>query len=87
MVPFRHVPPGVDDLDEHNRLLADTIQADADIYLAAATYDGTVGLRPCIVNYRTTDDDVRAIVDITRAVGARVAAAGTARPPAPSQTA
>ncbi len=87
VVPFRHVPPGVDDLDEHNRRLADAIQADADIYLAAATYDGTVGLRPCIVNYRTTDDDVRAIVDITRAVGARVAAAGTARPPAPSQTA
>ena len=42
------------DLDAHNRLLADTIQAEADIYLAAATYDGTVGLRPCIVNYRTT---------------------------------
>jgi aromatic-L-amino-acid decarboxylase len=82
VVPFRHVPPGVEDLDTHNRLVADAIQAEANIYLAAATYDGVVGLRPCIVNYRTTDDDVRAIVEHARAVGARVAAGTTSPAPA-----
>jgi len=32
--------------------------------------DGHAVLRPCIVNFRTTDDDVRALVDVTRELGA-----------------
>jgi hypothetical protein len=32
--------------------------------------DGKVCLRPCIVNYRTSDDDVRALVEVTREVAA-----------------
>jgi aromatic-L-amino-acid decarboxylase len=72
IVPFRHVPAGVDDLDEHNALLVAALQANGDVWVAPARVDGKVCLRPCVVNYRTTDDDVRALVDLTREVGANL---------------
>ena len=37
--------------------------------MAPATIDGKVGLRPCFVNFRTTDDDVRALVEIAVELG------------------
>jgi aromatic-L-amino-acid decarboxylase len=37
--------------------------------VAPATIDGKVGLRPCLVNFRTTDDDVRALVEIAAELG------------------
>jgi aromatic-L-amino-acid decarboxylase len=76
VVPFRHVPAGVADLDEHNARLVRALQEDGRVWIAPARVDGVVCLRPCIVNYRTTDDDVRALVEITREVGASLAGAG-----------
>jgi aromatic-L-amino-acid decarboxylase len=70
IVPFRHVPPGVVDVDEHNARLVRALQHDGRVWIAPARVDGVVCLRPCVVNYRTTDDDVRALVEITREVGA-----------------
>ena len=70
VVPFRHVPDGVRDVDEHNARLVQALQEDGDVWIAPARVDGKVCLRPCVVNYRTTDDDVRALVAITREVGA-----------------
>lgn len=72
IVPFRHLPPDVD-LDDHNRRLAEALQADGRVYVASATIDGREWLRPCIVNYRTSEDDVRALVDIAREVGLTIA--------------
>ncbi len=69
IVPFRHVSPGVGDLDEHNLRLVAALQETGDVWVAPARVDGTVCLRPCIVNYRTTDDDVRALVELARAAG------------------
>lgn len=69
IVLFRHRPAGVGDLDEHNRRLAAALQADGRVYVASAAVDGAEWLRPCIVNYRTTEDDVRALVAIAREVG------------------
>lgn len=74
VVPFRHVPAGVQDLNDHNLRLAETLQADGRVYVAAATIDDSVWLRPCIVNFRTSDDDVRALVAIAREVGDELAA-------------
>ena len=42
------------------------------MYVAPAMIDGKVCLRPCIVNFRTTDDDVRALVELAREVGRRL---------------
>jgi aromatic-L-amino-acid decarboxylase len=69
VVPFRHVPPGVSDLDLHNAELVRALQEDGGVWIAPARVDGKVCLRPCVVNYRTTDDDVRALVSLTRELG------------------
>ncbi len=73
IVPFRHVPDGVSDLNDHNDRLGRELQRDARVYVAPAVIDGHVYLRPCIVNFRTSDADVRALVSIAREVGNRLA--------------
>ncbi len=74
IVPLRHTPPEVEDLDAHNQALADAIQADGRVYLASALIEDKVWLRPCFVNYRTTDDDVMAVLDVAAELGERLAA-------------
>jgi aromatic-L-amino-acid decarboxylase len=78
VVPLRHAPPGVRDLNAHNQALADAIQADGRVYLSSALIDGEVWLRPCFVNFRTTEDDVVAILDVARELGEKLAAEGSA---------
>jgi aromatic-L-amino-acid decarboxylase len=73
-VPIRHEPDGVADLDAHNQALAEAIQRDGRVYLAPALIDGQIWLRPCFVNFRTTEDDVLAILDVARELGERLAA-------------
>jgi aromatic-L-amino-acid/L-tryptophan decarboxylase len=76
IVPFRHVPEGVADLNGHNAALARALQADGRVYLSSALIDDQVYLRPCFVNFRTTEADVRDLVDVTREVGRRLSAGG-----------
>ena len=73
IVPIRHAPPGVADLNAHNQALADRIQEDGRVYLASALIDGEVWLRPCFVNFRTTDDDVLAVLEVAAELGERLA--------------
>jgi len=68
IVPFRHVGSS-GDLNAANARLVRALQDDGRIWVAPATIDGKVGLRPCFVNFRTTDDDVRALVEITDELG------------------
>jgi aromatic-L-amino-acid decarboxylase len=72
VVPIRHAPPGVDP-NAHNAALAEAILQDGRIYLASALIDEEVWLRPCFVNFRTTEDDVLAILEVARELGERVA--------------
>jgi aromatic-L-amino-acid decarboxylase len=72
IVPIRHAPPGVADVNAHNEALARAIQADGRVFLSSALIDGEVWLRPCFVNFRTTDDDVLAILDVARDLGQRL---------------
>jgi aromatic-L-amino-acid decarboxylase len=71
IVPFRRVPAG-GDVDLHNQRLVGALQRDGRVYVTGAVVDGSWCLRPCIVNYRTTEDDARALVDIVRDVGRRI---------------
>jgi aromatic-L-amino-acid decarboxylase len=73
IVPIRHEPAGVADLNAHNDALGKAIQEDGRIYLASALIDGEVWLRPCFVNFRTTDEDVLAILEVARELGDRIA--------------
>jgi aromatic-L-amino-acid decarboxylase len=72
IVPFRHVPSGVEDLNAHNQRLADALQADGRVWIASALIDGDVWLRPCFVNFRTTEEDVLALIDVTLELGVRL---------------
>jgi aromatic-L-amino-acid decarboxylase len=70
VVPFRFVPEEPDvDVDELNLRLARALQADGRVYVTSAVVDGRACLRPCIVNFRTTEADIRALVDLSLEVG------------------
>jgi len=71
-VCFRMRPPAGADAAAHNAALAREINAEARILLAPASVDGTACLRACIVNHRTGDDDVRAIVEAVHDAAARL---------------
>jgi aromatic-L-amino-acid decarboxylase len=74
IVPFRHRPKGVRDVNAHNQALAEALQADGRVYLSSALIDGEVWLRPCFVNFRTTEEDVLALPEVTLEIGAKLAA-------------
>jgi aromatic-L-amino-acid decarboxylase len=76
IVPFRHTPKGVTDLNDHNARLAQAMLADGRVYLASALIDDDVYLRPCFVNFRTTEEDVLALIDVARELGDRPTAGG-----------
>ncbi len=70
IVPFRAVVDGCSDPDAHNDALCAAIQSDGRVYVSPATIDGHVWLRPCFTNFRTTDDDVAALLDVAEELGA-----------------
>lgn len=76
IVPFRHVPPGIEDVNAHNARLADALQADGRFWIASALIDDEVWLRPCFVNFRTTEEDVLDLVEVAAALGEELAGAG-----------
>ena len=57
------------DVNEGNARLVRALQDDGRVWVAPATVDGKVGLRPCFVNFRTTDDDVRSLVELAVELG------------------
>lgn len=63
VVCFRARAPG--DVDGHNARLAAAIAADGRLLLSPAQADGHTWLRACMVNHRTTEEDVRAIPRIS----------------------
>jgi len=74
IVAFRHAPPGVDDIGAHNQRLSEAIQADGRVWMSSALIDDEVWLRPCFVNFRTTEEDVLDVVEIAAEIGERLAA-------------
>jgi glutamate/tyrosine decarboxylase-like PLP-dependent enzyme len=80
VVCFRFRPAGLDegDLDELNRRLGEALIEDGRVYVGTTTYDGRVALRPAIVNWRTTERDVDALVDVAIELGTKLARYGYA---------
>jgi glutamate/tyrosine decarboxylase-like PLP-dependent enzyme len=80
VVCFRFRPAGLDesDLDELNRRLGEALIEDGRVYVGTTTYDGRVALRPAIVNWRTTERDVDALVDVVKELGTKLARDGYA---------
>lgn len=76
---FRYVPDGltpdsggaVDEyLDRLNNDLATAIQHGGEAYVSHAVVHGRFLLRACITNFRTSDDDIQALPEIVRRLGA-----------------
>ena len=73
---FRLRPPGVEGeaLDRLNEELLERLQAGGEAFVSNAVIDGSYFLRACIVNFRTTEDDIRALPEIVKRVGSELLA-------------
>jgi len=84
---FRYVPPdlapGDPDTEAYlnwlNAEVLSRVQLGGEAYLSNAVVGGAFLLRACVVNFRTTEDDMAAVPDIVARIGAEVDAA--IRPP------
>lgn len=77
IVCFRYLPER-GDATKVNRKLVDAIQKDGRVFVAGTTVDDVYCLRACIVNVRTTMDDVAAAVDVVVELGDAVGEGGRA---------
>ena len=50
------------DLDALNARILDRVIRRGRVYISNASINGTFALRACVVNHRTTEDDVKAVV-------------------------
>jgi glutamate/tyrosine decarboxylase-like PLP-dependent enzyme len=71
---FRHSPTGMpkDALDEHNERLLTALQRDGRVYLSNARIRGQFALRACIINFRTTREDVERTLGLVRELGSEL---------------
>jgi aromatic-L-amino-acid decarboxylase len=77
---FRYVPPDMrSSLDTNaaylnmlNEAVLSNLQVEGECFLSNAIIDDRFLLRACIVNFRTTTDDVKAIPEIVARVGQRL---------------
>jgi aromatic-L-amino-acid/L-tryptophan decarboxylase len=79
---FRYVPEDLrsrraepamrDYLNELNTAIVTEIQAGGEVFLSNAVLDGRYALRACIVNFRTTEQDVRATPEIAVRLGRKL---------------
>jgi len=77
IVCFRYVPPALrgeeDRLAALNQRIMQDVQAGGETFLTQAVLRGQFALRACVVHYDTTEEDVQALVNVVRRVGARLA--------------
>jgi glutamate/tyrosine decarboxylase-like PLP-dependent enzyme len=73
---FRYVPADIAAVEDRegylntlNQALLERLQTDGDAFVSNAVIDGRVALRACIVNFRTTRSDVRALPAIVLRAG------------------
>ncbi|WP_433273288.1 pyridoxal phosphate-dependent decarboxylase family protein [Actinosynnema sp. CS-041913] len=74
IVCFRFRPPGVpeEELDDLNRRLGEELIEDGRVYAGTTVYRGVVALRPAIVNWRTTTEDIDLLAAVVKEIGARL---------------
>jgi glutamate/tyrosine decarboxylase-like PLP-dependent enzyme len=79
IVCFRVRPPGVPEaeLNSLNTAVAQRLLADGRVIAGSTTYEGHVALRPAIVNWRTSREDVELLVEIVRGIAAELTGAST----------
>jgi aromatic-L-amino-acid decarboxylase len=73
-VCFRWSNEDLDALNERNEAILREVNRAGQVWLSNAAVHGTVGLRACITNHRTTEQDVHRIIEEVLAAADRVAA-------------
>lgn len=68
----RTLPDDVADGDRLNRTVLELVQRDGDVFLTGTELAGRFVLRACIVNFRTTEKDLEALIEAVRRAGERV---------------
>jgi aromatic-L-amino-acid/L-tryptophan decarboxylase len=69
---FRYRPSGVSDLNTLNKKLIEIVQREGKAFLTSTELNGQVVLRACIVNFRTTENDLDMLLDAIAEAGQRV---------------
>lgn len=66
IVCFRHVAAGMsgEQLDTHNRRLLDAVRASGEAFLSSTRLEGRFAIRFCLINWRTSADDVDRVIDV-----------------------
>ena len=72
VVPLAHVPPGITDIDTHQRRLCREIDRDGRVFLSPAVIDGRTWLRPCFTNFRTQRSDVETLFAVIEELSDRI---------------
>lgn len=72
IAPIRHVIAGCPDPDAHNDALYRAMQRDGRVFISPGTIDGQVWLRPCFTNFRTTQSDVHALLEVAEEIGSAI---------------
>lgn len=72
ITPVQHVLPGCPDVNAHNMALTFAMQRDGRVFLSPGQIDGRSYLRPCFVNYRTDESDVRAVIAVAKELGDQI---------------
>lgn len=72
-VVFRHRPPGMppDELNQHNVLVLEKVNATREVYLSHTRVRGSYALRVAIGNIHTTEAHVRRALDLVQEAGRR----------------
>jgi aromatic-L-amino-acid decarboxylase len=77
IVCFRYVPPNLPHdrqaTDAVNKALLERVQLGGEAFLSSTVMGGRFWLRACIVNPRTTSEDITRLVEIARAAGVQCA--------------
>jgi glutamate/tyrosine decarboxylase-like PLP-dependent enzyme len=73
-VCFRWVGADSDALSERNEQILQRVNRRGHVWLSNANVRGAVGLRACITNHRTADDDIHAVIDEVLAAAEETAA-------------
>jgi len=63
-------PPADTDVDRLNRTVLEAVQSDGQVFLTGTELDGRFVLRACIVNFRTRESDLDALLEAIRTADA-----------------
>ena len=69
IAPIRHRVDRCPDVDAHNDALYRAMQRDGRVFISPGIIDGRTWLRPCFTNFRTTTDDVHALIEVADEIG------------------